>query len=105
VKTGGRPPAYFERSESKPFVLKLLNTARTRPALVKITLAISASSQPRTDSSTMGARRQITAEPALRLTGEQASCPEPVQVDGDATRLSQIAADLLTSAVKFSPPA
>ena len=65
---GGRPPAYFGYSESKPSSLKLLITSRTRSGLVKVTLAIPATSMPCTDSSTICARRHVTTDPDDRRT-------------------------------------
>ena len=68
VKVGGRPPAYFGYSDSKPSSLKLLITSRTRSGLVKVTLAIPATSMPCTDSSTICARRHVTTDPDDRRT-------------------------------------
>ncbi len=46
VKVLGQPPLYFGYRESKPSVLKLWITSRTRSALVKVTSAIFATGMP-----------------------------------------------------------
>jgi hypothetical protein len=57
VNFGGRPPLYFGYSEPNPSALKLRITSQTRSSLVKATFAITATSMPCADSSTICARR------------------------------------------------
>jgi hypothetical protein len=66
VNFGGRPPLYFGYNELNPSALKLRITSRTRSSLVNATFAIPAVSMPCADSSTICARRQVTADPAPR---------------------------------------
>src|SRR5215211_64765 len=84
VKVGGRPPAYFGYSDSKPSSLKLLITSRTRSGLVKVTLAIPATSMPWTESNTICARRHVTTEPDERRTIRSSRLPS--SIDTSRTR-------------------
>jgi len=63
VKVGGRPPVYFETSDSKPSSLKLCTTARTRSSAVKAVLAIRGRSMPWALQSTIWALRHRTTDP------------------------------------------
>ncbi len=51
----GRPPEYFGYRESKPSVLRLWITFRTRSSLVEVTSAMFAAGMPCADSSTIWA--------------------------------------------------
>ena len=48
--------------------MKLFKTSRTRSGLVKVTLAMPATSMPCTDNNTIWARRQVTTDPNERRT-------------------------------------
>jgi hypothetical protein len=50
-------------------------TSRTRSGLVKLTLAIPATSMPWTDNSTICARRQVTTDPDDRRTMRSSRFP------------------------------
>jgi hypothetical protein len=63
VNFGGRPPLYLGYIEANPSALKSRITSRTRSSLVNATFAIAAASIPWADSSTICARRQVTADP------------------------------------------
>jgi hypothetical protein len=75
MKVLGRPPLYFGYRESKPSVLKLWITSRTRSALVNVTSAIFATGMPWADSRTIWARRLGTS-PGHHCPGSPADDPK-----------------------------
>src|SRR5690606_3735949 len=80
VKVGGRPPAYFGYSESKPSSLKLWITSRTRSGDVKATFVIWVTSMPCADSNTICARRQVTTDPEDRRTILNSRLPSSLSI-------------------------
>ncbi len=66
VNVGGRPPAYFGASESKPSVLKLWITSRTRSGDVNAISAICCTDIRCADHNTIYDLRHRTTEPEPR---------------------------------------